>query len=292
MVSPARAREEVARVVRVHAVSERWAIKTLGVKRSTIRYETPFHHADYEARLTAAVIATCGRTNMRHYGYRRIRTELVKAGWSVSIKHVQRIMKTEGLLRPPKQRPRPAPGLSGNSITKLPPRHVNDVWTYDFISIRLADGSKLRMLSVLDEFSRFALPPLIARSIPAPAVVDHLAKLFRLYGIPKRIRSDNGPEFVAETVTSWLTNLGVQTRFIKPASPWENAYVETWHDKLRTEKLNDEVLITPAETRLVISDWIDHYNHDRPHSRLENQTPAAVRYPALNTPTLTQVDQT
>jgi len=104
---------------------------------------------------------------------------------------------------------------------------TSDVWTYDFISIRLADGSKLRMLSVLDEFSRFALPPLIGRSIPAPAVVDHLRKLLRLYGIPTRIRSDNGPEFVADTVTSWLTRLGVETRFIKPASPWENAYVET-----------------------------------------------------------------
>ena len=292
MVSPARAREEVARVVRVHAVTQRWAIKTLGVKRSTIRYPAPPGHLDYEQRLTAAVIATCVRENMRHYGYRRITTELVKAGWSVNTKHVQRIMKAEGLRRPPKHRPRPAPGLSDNSITKLPAQRMNNIWTYDFISIRLADTSKLRMLSVLDEFSRFALPPLIARSIPAPAVVDHLAKLFRLYGIPTRIRSDNGPEFVAETVTSWLTKLGVETRFIKPASPWENAYVETWHDKLRTEKLNDEVLITPAEAQVVIGDWIDHYNHDRPHSRLEKQTPATVRYPALDTPTLTEVDQT
>jgi putative transposase len=292
MVSPARAREEVARVVRVHAVTERWAIKTLGVKRSTIRYQAPPGHADHEAALAAAVIALCSRQNMRHYGYRRITTELVKAGWQVSTKHVQRIMKAEGLLRPPKQRPRPAPGLSDNSITKLPPQHVNDVWTYDFISIRLADGSKLRMLSVLDEYSRFAMPPLIARSIPAPMVVDHLRKLFRLYGIPTRIRSDNGPEFVAEALTSWLTKLGVETRFIKPASPWENAYVETWHDKLRTEKLNDEVLITPAEARLVISDWIDHYNHDRPHSRLDRKTPADIRYAAVDTPTLTQVDQT
>ena len=116
MVSPARAREEVARVVRVHAVTQRWAIKTLGVKRSTIRYPAPPGHLDYEQQLIAAVIALCIRENMRHYGYRRITTELVKAGWSVNTKHVQRIMKAEGLLRPPKQRPRPAPGLSDNSI--------------------------------------------------------------------------------------------------------------------------------------------------------------------------------
>jgi putative transposase len=128
------------------------------VKRSTIRYQPPPGHADYEARLTAAVIDLCGRATMRHYGYRRIAPGLRKAGWQVSTKHVARIMPAEGLLRPPRQRPRPAPGLSGNSITKLPPRQVNDVWTYDFISIRLADGSKLRMLSVLDEYSRFAMP--------------------------------------------------------------------------------------------------------------------------------------
>jgi putative transposase len=96
MVSPARAREEVARVVRVHAVTQRWAIKALGVKRSTIRYPAPPGHLDYEQRLTAAVIATCVRQNMRHYGYRRITTELVQAGWSVNTKHVQRIMRAEG----------------------------------------------------------------------------------------------------------------------------------------------------------------------------------------------------
>ena len=290
-MSPARAREEVARVVRVHAVTERWAIRALGVKRSTIRYPARPGHLEYERRLIAAVIATCVKPNMRHYGYRRITTELVKAGWQVNTKHVQRIMKAEGLLRPPRQRRRRAPGLSDNSISKLPARHVNDVWTYDFISVRLADGSKLRMLSVLDEFSRFAMPPLIATSIPAPRVVDHLRDLFRIYGIPTRIRSDNGPEFVADTVTNWLSKLGVQTRFIKPASPWENAYVETWHDKLRAKKLNDEVLITPAEARLVIGDWIDHYNHDRPHSRLHNRTPATIRCPAIDAPTLTAVDQ-
>ncbi len=147
------------------------------------------------------------------------------------------------------------------------------------------------MLSVLDEYSRFAMPPLVSRSIPAPTVVDHLRKLFRLYGIPNRIRSDNGPEFVAKTVTEWLTKLGVSTTFIKPASPWENAYVETWHDKLRKEKLNDEVLITLTEARVVIADWVDHYNHDRPHSRLGKCTPATVRYAGLTTPTLTQVDK-
>ena len=106
--------------MRVHAVTQRWAIKILGVKCSTIRYSAPSGRVDYEQRLTAAVIAMCIRENMRHYGYRRITTELVKTGWQVNTKHVARIMRPEGLLRPPKQRPRPAPGLSNNSISKLP----------------------------------------------------------------------------------------------------------------------------------------------------------------------------
>jgi putative transposase len=103
--------------------------------------------------------------------------------------------------------------------------------------------------------------------------------------------SDNGPEFVAEHLTDWLATLDVGCALIAPASPWENAYVETWHDKLRDELLNEELLITPQEARIVIADWINHYNHDRPHSRPGNQTPATVRYAALDTPTLTSVDQ-
>lgn len=291
MVSPARAREEVARLVRSFPVSERWAVKTLGVSRSVIRYAKPPEHIEQESALTAAIIAECTREHQTHYGVRRITDAVKDAGWVVNGKHVARIMRTEGLLGPPKQRVHPAPGLSANSITRLPAKHTNDIWTYDFMNIRLADGSKGRQLSVLDEFDRFAFPPLIARSIPASAVVDHLRRLFRLYGIPNRIRSDNGPEFVAEAVTSWLKKLGVTTTFIKPASPWENAYIETWHDKLRKEKLNDEVLITLAEARVVIGDWIDHYNHDRRHSRLGKRTPAAIRYADLTTPTLTPVDQ-
>jgi len=291
MVSPAKKRAVVAQVMRDHGVSQRWAIKTLGVSRSVVRYQPSQQRVDADVALTAAVREMCGRRRMRRYGYRRITTALRNAGWAVNEKRVRRIMKAEGLLRPRKKRPPRAKGLSSNSITLLAPQHCNHVWSYDFVKVRLADGTGLRMLSIIDEHPRFALPPLIAEHITAEDVADHLAKLFGLYGIPTLMRSDNGPEFVANHLVSWLARLDVGCAFIKPASPWENAYVETWHDKLRDELLNEELLITPQEAKIVIGDWIDHFNHDRPHSGLANRTPAQVRYAAEHTPTLTSVDQ-
>ncbi len=120
--------------------------------------------------------------------------------------------------------------------------------------------------------------PLIARSIPAEAVIDHLAELFLLHGAPRIMRSDNGSEFTAQEVTGWLKKLEVGCAFVAPASPWENGYVETFHDKLRDELLSLELLFTLQEARVAVFDWIDHYNHDRPHAGLGNLTPAQVLY--------------
>lgn len=187
-------------------------------------------------------------------------------------------MHKEGLLKAPRQRKHRARGHSANSCTILPARGTDHVWTYDFVKIRLADGTGLRMLSVVDEHPRFAMRPLIAKSIPAEAVIDHLSELFLHYGIPKIMRSDNGSEFTAEAVTDWLKKLDVGCAFVAPASPWENGYVETFHDKLRDELLSQELLFTLKEAKVAVFDWIDHYNHDRPHAGLGNLTPAQVRY--------------
>jgi transposase InsO family protein len=188
-------------------------------------------------------------------------------------------MRAEGLLHKPGRRKRRGKGLSANSCTLLASQHVDHVWSDDFIKIRLADASTVRMLSVVDEFSRFAFPPLIRGSITALDLSDHLATVFGMYGVAQLMRSGNGPEFVAEHITGWLEQLNVGCVFVKPGSPWENAYVETFHDKLRDELLNQEVLLTPQEARIVIGDWIDHYNHDRRHSGLGYRTPVDVRYP-------------
>jgi putative transposase len=284
MVSPASKRRVVSYILReyeaVAAISERWACKLVDLNRSTFRYEPCPERLDEQFAFVAAVREVCGRKHCRRYGYRRITEVLNAEGWHVNAKRTRRVMREEGLMRKPKRRRRRAKGLSANSCSLLKPREVNDVWTYDFIKVRLADGTALRQLNVVDEFSRFAMPPLIQRSITAEDVIDHFARLIPIYGAPRLLRSDNGPEFVANELTAWMGRMQIGCRFVAPASPWENAYVETFHDKLRDELLNLELLITADEARVVISDWIDHYNHDRRHTGLHGRTPAQARFPA------------
>ena len=279
MVSPARRREVVAQILREHpGVSERRACEIVGANRSSVRYRPCEKRACEEALITRAIKSACARRHQRRYGYRRIAHVLREDGWLVNHKRVRRIMQQEGLLKAPRKRKARASGHSANSCTVLPAKHTDHVWTYDFVKIRLADGSSLRMLSVVDEHSRFAMRPLIAKSIPAESVIDHLTELFLRHGAPKIMRSDNGSEFTAGEVTSWLGKLDVGCAFVAPASPWENGYVETFHDKLRDELLSLEVLFTRKEAEVAVVDWIGHYNHDRPHAGLGSLTPAAVRY--------------
>ena len=279
MVSPARRREAVAQILRDHpAVSERRACQIIGANRSSVRYRPSERGADEEVLITKAIRSACAKRHQRRYGYRRIAHVLRGDGWLVNHKRVRRIMHQEGLLKAPRKAKRRAWGLSANSCAVLPAKHADHVWTYDFVKIRLADGTGLRMLSVVDEHTRFAMRPLIAKSIPAEAVIDHLTELFLRHGAPKIMRSDNGSEFTAEEVTSWLGRLNVGCAFVAPASPWENGYVETFHDKLRDELLSQELLFTLKEARVAVFDWIDPYNHDRPHAGLGNLTPAQVRY--------------
>jgi len=278
-VSPDQRRDDVAGVRRRHGVSELRAIKALGYNRSTIRYQRSTQAITDEQVLVAEITRLCGLKHLRRYGYRRITWELCnRHGWVVNQKRVKHLMRENGLLRqPPKKRSR-AKGASANSITVLPASHVGHVWTYDFITIHVGRASKVRMLTIIDEYSRFCFPPLIQRSITAEDVVNHLSMIFILYGVPELIRSDNSPEFTAWTVKDWLRTIKVGTAYVAPASPWENGYVETFHDKLRDECLNGNVFFSRRDAEAAIREWVDHYNHDRPHSGLGNRTPYNVRY--------------
>ena len=186
-------------------------------------------------------------------------------------------MREDNLIVRPRKKRRKAKGVSANSCVRRRAEHVNHVWTYDFVKHKTADGSDYRILNIVDEFSRYSMPPLVARSIGAEAVIEHLAKLMPIYGSPGLLRSDNGPEFVAEAVQRWLASISVGTAYIQPGSPWENAYVESFNDKMRDELLNSELFFTLKEADTVIQDWIEHYNTDRPHSGVGGRTPAAAR---------------
>jgi len=142
------------------------------------------------------------------------------------------------------------------------------------VTARTADGRAFRMLTIIDEYTRECLAILVARKIKAQDVIDVLFELFIFRGIPKHIRSDNGPEFTAKAVRKWLERLGVKTLFIEPGSPWENGYIESFNGKLRDELLNREIFTTLTEAKVLIEEWRKEYNQVRPHSSLGYKPPA------------------
>jgi transposase InsO family protein len=148
------------------------------------------------------------------------------------------------------------------------------VWSYDFVAARTHDGRPLRMLTVIDEYSRECLAIVVDRRLSADDVLHCLTKLFITQGTPEHIRSDNGSEFTATAVRVWLGRVGVQTLYIEPGSPWENGYNESFNGKLRDELLNREIFYTLKEAQVLIEQWRQHYNTIRPHSALNYRPPA------------------
>ena len=225
-----------------------------------------------EDALTAAIVALARRFG--RYGYRRITDLLQMAGWQVNAKRVQRIWRAEGLKVPSRQPKRGRLWLADGSCIRLRPEHRNHVWAYDFVSETTSDGRKLRLLTVIDEYTRECLAIRVQRRMTSHDVLYTLSELFLEHGVPEHIRSDNGPEFVAKAVRQWLANLGVTTLFIEPGSPWENGYVESFNGKLRDELLNSELFYTLKEAQILIAHWRREYNHLRPHSSLGGRPPA------------------
>ncbi len=211
------------------------------------------HITDEEERLAARVIALA--TQYGRYGYRRITALLKEEEWQVNHKKIERIWKREGLKVPQKQPKRRRLWLNDGSCIRLRPEHKDHVWSYDFVMARTSDGRSFRILTILDEYTRECLAMRVDRHISSQDVIDQLYELFLLRGVPKHIRSDNGPEFTAKRVRDWLGGLGVKTLFIEPGSPWENGYIESFNGKLRDELLNREIFTTLTEAKILIEQW-------------------------------------
>ena len=173
------------------------------------------------------------------------------------------------------QKRRRLPGSSEHGCIRHRPEHKDHVWSYDFLTDRTEDGRQLKILAVIDEFTRESLALEVGRSFTAQGVVDVLRYLFAVRGRPKHIRSDNGPEFVAKLVRDWLAQAEVATLFIAKGSPWENGYVESFNARLRDELLNRELFLSVTEGQWVIDRWRNNYNHHRPHGSLDYLPPAA-----------------
>ena len=251
-------------------ISERFACKVLDQHRSTQRKAPEM--ADDEAALTGAIIELARQYG--RYGYRRITALLRAEGWRCNHKRVERIWRREGLKVPARQPKRGRLWLNDGSCVRLRPEHPNHVWAYDFVEDRTRDGRKLRLLNVVDEFTRECLAIRVGRTLGSADVIDVLADLFIARGTPGFVRSDNGGEFVATAVKGWIDGVGAKTAYIEPGSPWENGYVESFNGKLRDELLNAEVFNTLAEAKVLIEQWRRHYNTVRPHSSLDYRPPA------------------
>jgi putative transposase len=208
------------------------------------------------------------------YGYRRITALLRTEGWRVNHKRVERVWREEGLRVPLKQPKRGRLYLNDGSCIRLRPSFKNHVWSYDFVSDRLYNGKKMRMLTVIDEYTRKCLAIRVGSSLKADDVLDTLSTLFITEGIPDYIRSDNGSEFTAKALRDWIGGIGVKTAYIEPGSPWENGYNESFNGKLRDELLNREMFYSLKEAQILIEQWRKHYNEVRPHSSLGYRPPA------------------
>jgi transposase InsO family protein len=251
-------------------VSERRACRALGVPRSSQRYVGTEREREEELLLR---VRTLARENPRH-GYRRIRALPVREGRSVNLKRVHRLRRREGLKVPQVQRKRRRLGGSENGCTRHRAERPNHVWSYDFVMDQTAEGKRPKVLPVVDEFTRGCLTIEVERSLVAEGVVSTLEYLFEVRGVPERIRSDNGPESIAEAVKSWLARRGSKTLYIEPGGPWEDAYSETFNSRLRDELLDREVFETLKEAKVILEDHRLEYNHRRPHSPLGCRTPA------------------
>ena len=216
-----------------------------------------------------AIAAQYGR-----YGYRRITKMVNDAGWKVGTDRVQRIWRREGLKVPKKQKPRGRLWLNDGSCIRLRPERRNHVWSYDFVEAQTHDGRKVRLMTLIDEFTRECLAIRVARRINGLGVLETMADVMLMRGIPEHIRSDNGPEMTAKIVRNWLSGVGAKTLYIEPGSPWENGYCESFNGKLRDELLNGEIFYSLKEAKVVIEQWRHHYNTVRPHSSLGYRPPA------------------
>ena len=253
-------------------ISERLVCRMVGLGRSS--YRSPARAGDQPADVSLRqAIRELAQAHPR-FGYRRITALLRRGGETVNAKRVWRLWQAEGLVLPrkrPRKRQRGEPG-------GLPTRaaHRGHVWTYDFVFDRTERGQALKMLVVLDEYTRECHRIRVGRRLDSAAVIAMLAELFMVHGAPEHLRSDNGGEFIADALQEWLARRGIQTVYIEPGHPWENGVAESFNGKFRDECLNREVFWGVEHAQTIVENWRRAYNEERPHSALGYRTPAEV----------------
>lgn len=252
-------------------VSERRACEVLDQPRSVQRYQAR-QDSDDERALVARMHELV-REHPR-YGYRLITALLRREGWHVNRKRVYRLWRREGFQVPRKTRKRRSLGVGTNACFRHRAQRKDHVWAWDFIHDRTTNGRPLKWFSIIDEYTRENLLLIVDRSITSERILDELVELFMTRGVPEHIRSDNGPEFIAEAIRRFLAQVGTQTLYVDPGSPWQNGYAESFFSRLRDELLNVEEFANLSEARWFAERRREDYNERRPHSSLGYLTPA------------------
>jgi putative transposase len=270
MVGPSGRRRAVSYLISISKYSERRACRLLGQWRSTQRYRVQ-PESDRDRRLRRRVVELA-RQHPR-YGYRRLTSELRRGAWKVNRKHVRRICREEGLKIARRSKKRRRLGHGNHGVMKLRAERKNHVWSYDFVFDQLENGRAVKILPIVDNFTRECLHIEVAHNITGDRVVQILNGLLARHGVPSFIRSDNGPEFIARAVRDWLAGQHIETAFIEPGSPWENAYSESFNSRFRDELLDCEIFTSLLEARTLIEQHRRDYNQRRPHSSLGYKTP-------------------
>lgn len=260
-------RRTVVGMLREKGFSHRRSCRLAGIGRNAERHQPTRKDEPLVVRMKELAIEHI------RYGYRRIWALLRREGWIVNVKRIWRLWKMEKL-QVPKRRPRKR--RCGPSLAVAPYRAVvpNHVWTVDFVADRLSHGGRLRMLTVVDEFTRESLAIRVERSLKAKDVQETLAAIMTEKGSPCYLRSDNGSEFIEKSLRAWLKSKGTDSLFIDPGSPWQNGKCESFNGKFRDECLNTQWFRTLREAKVLVEMWRNQYNSFRPHRSLGYVTPA------------------
>jgi putative transposase len=273
VVTPEQQRAAAQYLATTYVISQRRAARLLGRSRSTLRYRRRGRQGD------PPLVRAIRRLARRHprYGYRRIHALLERQGWTVNLKRVRRLWNELGLRRPVRRRKArklgPKPGTSANSCVNRPARFKNDVWTYDFVADRTADGGTLKWLTLVDEYTRECLALHVGRSVRGADVRRVLARVVGRRGAPRQIRSDNGSEFIGAALAEWLPQQGTEPIPVEPGSPWENGFSESFNSRFRDEFLEREAFESVPDATEKGRWFKREFNTVRPHSSLDYKTP-------------------
>jgi len=274
-----KARREIVQFIKSKRISERRGCRLIGLNRKSHRYRG-------KEKLENKLVKRVRELAMKHprFGYRRVWALLKRGGVKVNVKKIYRIWKAEKLSLP-KRRPRK---LRAKTIVGIVPEatRTNQVWTYDFVFDQSLSGKSLKMLTLIDEYTRECLAVEVGVSIKSQRIRHILEKVCLEKGFPKIIRSDNGSEFIGGAVNRWLAENGIKPLFIEPGKPWQNGKGESFNGKLRDECLSREWFSSVKEAQLVIENWRKFYNTERPHSSLGYLTPLEFKSKMKNNKSL------